>query len=100
IRDLIVTGVQTCALPIFERLHSPQARAPLVRAHLSAARGAAKQASAKTKNIGQPPKDAFVSPVRTSTGLLIASEPRLGSKHMVEIGRASCRERGEKWVGG
>src|SRR5206468_5458445 len=71
IRDLIVTGVQTCALPIFaEAFVAAAIAAP-------ASIAAATKASASSLSLGR---------IVTVTGL-------------AQIGRASCRERGGGSVG-
>src|SRR5438270_5016653 len=85
IRDLTVTGVQTCALPICRgaglcpgREDARLGRLP--RGH-RLGRGD-RQAAAETDRVRRP---------GDGPGLLARRQ---------EIGRASCRERGESWVGG
>src|SRR5262249_59845864 len=63
IRDWSVTGVQTCALPIWEKAR---------------------------------PEGTGSSPGTTRAAARPAGGPR---RRCAEIGRASCRERGEIWVG-
>src|SRR5204862_4966632 len=75
IRDLYVTGVQTCALPILAIARSCRAL-PL-----------AEQAHEELIATGARPRKI----VRAGAEALTASERR-------EIGRASCRERGEDEV--
>src|SRR5262249_56821933 len=74
IRDWSVTGVQTCALPI-----SYAPAAPLVAWMVLAA------------NASNPSRRPASGHCATSLGAIQVS---------VEIGRASCRERGEISVGG
>src|SRR5206468_5792579 len=85
IRDLIVTGVQTCALPIFEGVHGVAHDAEV------AARGAqldaldAEQALLETELVagvaGEAPRGAD------------HAMARYDDRQRVQIGRASCRER-------
>src|SRR5206468_5546767 len=86
IRDLIVTGVQTCALPIWEgarhsrreRIVSPALRA-LVAQHAQA---------------NEVPFGLAHALVMIESGY----NPRLSHAGAFEIGRASCRERVESAV--
>src|SRR5699024_11625176 len=76
IRDRNVTGVQTCALPILDadaQLETPQSKADLIWHEI--------QNAYRTRKI--------------LTGKLGGIEKTEAGK----IGRASCRERGESWVG-
>src|SRR5699024_12135684 len=85
IRDRNVTGVQTCALPIY----------PLVNTHLQA-------------RMDTYPKRRGVTRVKelTEAGLNVSFgqddivDPwnPLGTGNLREIGRASCREREELWA--
>src|SRR5438552_9584558 len=86
IRDDLVTGVQTCALPIYvtdgrtlaRQNHTIAAQQPLLLQVLPCEGPAVSHVSA----------DSTRSRIRSATS-------RLGRK----IGRASCRERVERWVG-
>src|SRR5690606_39534514 len=95
IRDFHVTGVQTCALPIF-RLHNPARNAP--RFHrlalcLSDSRSLAEIALAPRDKTGGR------IPAQIHAGKLPAAFVDLAVVGEVsEIGRASCRER--VWVPG
>src|SRR5206468_5045926 len=86
IRDLIVTGVKTCALPISARKH-------LERGDVGAAREAAQQA------LTTLPGHAYAQKVlgRLGPTETPAPEPSADgqSAFEAEIGRASCRERAE-----
>src|SRR5206468_9494378 len=94
IRDLIVTGVQTCALPISGAAHQLQETlailAPLTAGEIEAA---------------ETPRDleAWARAVSGSSALrltLIAADGRVLAdsartpEQVLQIGRASCRERG------
>src|SRR5206468_7710917 len=96
IRDLIVTGVQTCALPIFfsgeqlPRLFSHQdlfcePQIALNNAETSIALFPAEQ------SVKERIQNALASPAKRFDVVLKAQD--LG-----QIGRASCRERGESAV--
>src|SRR5256886_12899757 len=77
IRDLTVTGVQTCALPIYELLE----------------RGRLRQEPARKRAAQFPGQTVHAQAARRcrqgDDGRLIGSKPTSGAK----IGRASCRER-------
>src|SRR5206468_7760309 len=89
IRDLIVTGVQTCALPIF--------------------RGAEREAGAALQEGAQcvelavghevPPRKLLIARAMLPRGRISVASPALAmlpgmpQTALVEIGRASCRER-------
>src|SRR5207245_6923528 len=91
IRDATVTGVQTCALPILDDLDGvdePGAHGadavrgfPAVEAETN---GADLSAAAQFFDGGQDP--------------LITEPGVFPGVQLNEIGRASCRERGENWV--
>src|SRR2546430_6962788 len=77
IRDLTVTGVQTCALPISELATEARSNTParaLVRLCHADGRSVEKSAT------GDGPVDAAFKAIEAATGI-------------AEIGRASCRER-------
>src|SRR5205823_9533366 len=100
IRDKLVTGVQTCALPISLTLHSLR-RSPL-RARPRKANGQRFNVRIQVIQLVHAP--ASQSPRRQTAvfcdsfkGLLVYAEI-LGRRP--EIGRASCRERVEVLVGG
>src|SRR5205823_10631680 len=98
IRDKLVTGVQTCALPIsnFEMAQNIGKAAAMVGMHVS-------------KEDGVEPPHAAIEKQRNNVRVSAAgidehrvfrraNENRIALAD-VEIGRASCRERGERWVG-
>src|SRR2546421_9693201 len=77
IRDLIVTGVQTCALPISSRVTTPlRVRAP----HKLLA----------TRSVTQP-QHPTMEPQFSAPAVRTAA--RTGAQRSPQIGRASCRER-------
>src|SRR5438034_6062455 len=78
IRDHCVTGVQTCALPIFSRSGLPKGVFNLVMGRGSVVG----EAFLNSRDV-----DAITFTGSVSTGRKVASA--------CEIGRASCRERGE-----
>src|SRR5207244_9942312 len=96
IRDDLVTGVQTCALPILSvgfaeqvlKIYFTYQNQP----HYS-------QPEQSDQNRDQPPKDRnkFVH-VNSSFAICYFCRARL-SDHLIKIGRASCRQRGEKTDG-
>src|SRR5206468_7392655 len=86
IRDLIVTGVQTCALPISGWSGSRSARR--WRPPRSRARGRRPPGAA-----GPLPTPAPACPPSSRRARRPSARGRGGGR--AEIGRASCRERGE-----
>src|SRR5690606_39770147 len=86
IRDFHVTGVQTCALPIW---HRPQAGTPPGSADQSCP-----WASPRT---GNPAPGPALAPTRVKAAPASAADPQRRAhpshRHRPEIGRASCRER-------
>src|SRR5699024_11464043 len=98
IRDRNVTGVQTCALPIFSQVlgvsrsgyYRWRGRGPSDRALEN------KRLKDRIKEIWEDSYKTYGSP-RIHEQLKkegeTASRPRVA-----QIGRASCRERGEEWV--
>src|SRR5437016_14425380 len=87
IRDWSVTGVQTCALPIGLDVAEREARV--------AERRHARLASHVGVRLLRPHAEAVHADAEDRD---VLHEPT-GRKRM-KIGRASCRERGESWVGG
>src|SRR2546429_6562823 len=80
IRDVAVTGVQTCALPICPR--------PVRRPIAGRYDGRVTEASRRLGRVG----GEFLDPVPQLTGLADRVDRRFSAPR--EIGRASCRERG------
>src|SRR5206468_8273924 len=85
IRDLIVTGVQTCALPIWRPFH--------LRHRRRLERGRDEQSRRPVQGSLQPDG-------RLRVGHEGAVDQGRGRLPRQEIGRASCRERVELSVGG
>src|SRR5690606_41027571 len=95
IRDFHVTGVQTCALPIYE----------FVAEALRAVENHGPAASEDGGEIEVDPGEAgdsgeAAARVRELEARLGEVEAQLQAKEQQEIGRASCRERGESRGGG
>src|SRR5690349_23665648 len=88
IRDLYVTGVQTCALPILD--DRPVLSAREARTSSDACRGPPPRPRRPSSSVLPPPS---VAAQRSSAALALTLPASLP-----EIGRASCRERGETWV--
>src|SRR5690606_39430293 len=86
IRDFHVTGVQTCALPIWVALVDRTRARP-------AGRGCGRRAPPV------PPRWGPRAAVRAALAGSAVRRPGRGrSAPPTEIGRASCRERGEIWA--
>src|SRR5205085_6258823 len=91
IRDLTVTGVQTCALPIFRRGQGTPAPPRPARRRSRDARPEVGAAADCNSGTGSPTPDVAHRSARACGA--VRETRRLG-----EIGRASCRERGWIWV--
>src|SRR5206468_9862229 len=89
IRDLIVTGVQTCALPI---------SAGIAVTRLLMKAGIKDVILCDTHGILVPGREHMNSE-KEAMAAITNPEWRKGTL-AEEIGRASCRERGQIWVGG
>src|SRR5207244_9892502 len=90
IRDDLVTGVQTCALPISGILRE-DLRASLGRRVRAETFRAALEELVTQKKLDSPGE------LVKKAGSEIALQPEEAkAKDQIEIGRASCRERGEK----
>src|SRR5207245_8335191 len=87
IRDATVTGVQTCALPILSLNHP-------CRSHVSICQPGKRRDARLADSIGDE-DFAALGVVRDGVGVAESARVLAGR----EIGRASCRERGEMWVG-
>src|SRR5699024_11576961 len=93
IRDRNVTGVQTCALPIYSRLPRALRISPPA---LSARYCAASSVTLTGSPSAERRAAAWRMPCSTSAAVRL-----LNSKTVQrEIGRASCRERGRRAGGG
>src|SRR5207253_7377900 len=89
IRDGHVTGVQTCALPIFVGRQGGQ---PVVAVGgLEVLLGPAADVMGLVHE--QAHEAATVGAIRSDCSAAIASTAQFGQKALQEIGRASCRER-------
>src|SRR5207249_9522813 len=85
IRDRNVTGVQTCALPIYSVVFTPNELASLIGGRIDWNVRNESYILRTFQSIPPPMSDAISFGVNTTE-----SGPEL-----VQIGRASCRERGE-----
>src|SRR5262249_59319448 len=86
IRDWSVTGVQTCALPISISPGTEASGSPLPSTEHSTSR---------------PPENASAITSESCSNALSSAAGMPDSDHTLaipKIGRASCRERGERWV--
>src|SRR5690606_40872549 len=88
IRDFHVTGVQTCALPIF----SSFARCPVSSRTLGGSSTSFPRRIHTVRFLGDSPPCAEL---RSFPGLLIVSTPSGECRARPEIGRASCREKSD-----
>src|SRR5205823_11611155 len=98
IRDKLVTGVQTCALPIFE-IQSLEAQLVALEQYYRVSRSEQK---IRPEDMEAPVRDmrAAIEELRGLHDKVreeIADATREASA--AEIGRASCRERVESWGG-
>src|SRR5205823_9724998 len=84
IRGKLVTGVQTCALPISRAPRSGGPHAKLGSASLPALTVAREAPVTRNATSPLPPDATYLVAPRSST---------LGGVRSTEIGRASCRER-------
>src|SRR5690606_39745270 len=92
IRDFHVTGVQTCALPIFRKQSLP--RVAIVRAHTPIAI----QPLTGALPLAHQPEFTSLASTMFLRSYIQRKLTRMMSRG--EIGRASCRERGESSVVG
>src|SRR5206468_6494710 len=93
IRDLIVTGVQTCALPISTRQRAACGRASWRGARCE--RNGTRSVCAARRTAAERWRAAPCRRARPET-----TRARTEKTRKREIGRASCREREEREVGG
>src|SRR5206468_6278128 len=92
IRDLIVTGVQTCALPISSGvLLNNRQEALHYSAQVAALLESRAAATVTLANL------ADMAGFRSAANGFLGSD--ISGEKIAEIGRASCRERGESRVG-
>src|SRR5690349_23356667 len=98
IRDLYVTGVQTCALPISGRPGKGEVGRLERRGERRLAAGMAGDPRLQRQGPRQVDRRA-PAPPRQRT-IHAGDVPRPRRRHMKEIGRASCREREEGAGGG
>src|SRR5206468_9101343 len=94
IRDLIVTGVQTCALPICPR--SDFASAVITSLYGLGVPGL----RASFGLLGEPVASFAAGAFSGGLGAGVGDGTGAGAGAGGEIGRASCRERGERREGG
>src|SRR5205085_4231639 len=93
IRDLTVTGVQTCALPIWSVPRASSTRGSVARLRSPTCCRRQQSATPSSRRKRRPGLEAII--------LAGGKAERLGdaAAGLPKIGRASCRERGEVWVG-
>src|SRR5262249_57135138 len=97
IRDWSVTGVQTCALPIFPILiKNSRSPASFFSAPHSLKTNPARAARRRARPRRFPHRH-LVRVTRTRY-LVLLVRPTIANKTLAKIGRASCRERVEIWV--
>src|SRR5205085_9195589 len=95
IRDLTVTGVQTCALPICG--DRPAAAGGGGRVRPAAEAAGVTESAAHDLGVAGPGRQPGLL-ARTAPQAALAGRPlRLGRLRRRQIGRASCRERGSGW---
>src|SRR5205823_9193771 len=93
IRDKLVTGVQTCALPIYPNWNRPQTYSVTLIRH---GKGAKPKQEVLGENIPTPPDNVGPRSTPSYDSLASAAVTDLpGGIKVFEIGRASCRERWE-----
>src|SRR5205823_10336171 len=86
IRDKLVTGVQTCALPIFPSLSAHTFATVSVRRASLLSPPSSARTSAAVADFDSPPRATCSTCARPASSSVIRRQ---------QIGRASCRERGE-----
>src|SRR5207245_6409517 len=94
IRDATVTGVQTCALPIFGKDHAPKQRDQDMTAAITVSERAARRIGEILKGEG----DGAMLRISVEGGGCSGFQYKFDVDHAKaedEIGRASCRERGK-----
>src|SRR5205823_9839194 len=97
IRDKLVTGVQTCALPIL--VGASQADAALFVIAASNSPGRAEMTNSAA-SAWLAPTIMFFTKSRWPGKSIMVIKSLLVSKPTCEIGRASCRERVKLWFDG
>src|SRR5207245_6027104 len=93
IRDATVTGVQTCALPIFI-VARPSPHGSPGGALRGLLLGVSPLATASRSMPVAPPPGVLLDPAQPAC--ITSSTGSSRSRPTVKIGRASCRERGER----
>src|SRR5205807_5386703 len=95
IRDYKVTGVQTCALPIFRSRRPEKPVRPV-----SFLEPAPRRRELPVRRRHRPVPCLFGSPRLAGPGVACRRRNGRTAGLTHEIGRASCRERVERWEGG
>src|SRR5206468_8630567 len=93
IRDLIVTGVQTCALPIYREAQTTLADA--VQEVVGGTAGVGPHQDRQLGRAGRQLGERLVQHLQVVAG---GVRSRVARPQLAEIGRASCRERVESSV--
>src|SRR5206468_10032248 len=94
-RDLIVTGVKTCALPISGASYASDPENPGGTSSFDKGAGLADARLAVLRTLGLPDDTGVTSQITIDSpvdGSTVA--PMFTASGTAEIGRASCRERG------
>src|SRR5699024_11317454 len=93
IRDRNVTGVQTCALPIFNR-HAHAQSGALLAYDLLRSRGMeATEATLVANGIANHDEQHGFPSTAIAAALILADKSDVHKNRVRKIGRASCRER-------
>src|SRR5205807_5584757 len=99
-RDYKVTGVQTCALPIWRRGLSRSGR--LSHGDRQAHQGAEAPVVVRDLDLPVPRSSSLATDTAERIDVAFADRPQVAGTDLLadrEIGRASCRDRVERWVG-
>src|SRR5262249_56406320 len=97
IRDWSVTGVQTCALPIYAVRAATRPAKPTAIAANGSAHHQCSEKAARPWLLSRP--DANRPRTMRSAATACAERLICPEGSAAKIGRASCRERGEVWEG-
>src|SRR5699024_11220929 len=100
IRDRNVTGVQTCALPIYPEMHIPE-QSSAIHGIYDADVADCPTFKEVAKEIARDIEGCDLAGFNSNRfDIPVLAEEFLRAGVDIEIGRASCRERVERWEGG